>query len=80
MKGPGDIQIVYPQDRLEEMIDKLHHRGRLAFESGLMPLSSQDIDIRLKIQSQLEGPDVYCTDQWQNHTRKIHLQRWTYGF
>lgn len=65
MKGPGDIQIVYPQDRLEETIDKLHHRGRLAFESGLMPLSSQDIDIRLKIQSQLEGPDVYCTDQWQ---------------
>ena len=25
MKGPGDIEIVYPQDRLEETIEKLHH-------------------------------------------------------
>lgn len=70
MKGPGDIEIVYPQDRLEETIEKLHHRGRKAFESGVMPISNNDIDIRLKLQSMLEGPDVYCTDQWQTEAGK----------
>ena len=70
MKGPGDIEIVYPQDRLEETIEKLHHRGKKAFESGVMPISKNDVDIRLKLQSMLEGPDVYCTDQWQTESGK----------
>ena len=35
-----------------------------------MPISKNDIDIRLKLQSMLEGPDVYCTDQWQTEAGK----------
>ncbi len=65
MKGPNGIQIPYPQTRLEEIQDALHHRGRIAFEKSLLPLSNDELNFRNYLQDVLEGVDCYCTDQWQ---------------
>ena len=64
IEGPGGILIPYPQTRLEEILDKLHHRGRIAFESSLLPLSKDELQFRTYLQDALEGVDCYCTDQW----------------
>ena len=61
--GNGTI-VKYPETRLEEMIDKLHHRGRVAFETSLLPISNAEADVRNKILLELEGPDCYCDDKW----------------
>ena len=63
--GPNGVQIPFPQTRLEEMLDTLHHRGRIAFEKSLMPLSQDELNFRNYLQDVLEGVDCYCTDQWQ---------------
>ena len=53
-----------PQDRLDEMIEKLHTRGFKAWESNLLPMTPQETQLRYQVQTQLEGIDVYCDDKW----------------
>jgi hypothetical protein len=65
IEGPGGVCVPYPQTRLEEILDKLHHRGRIAFENALLPVSSDELNFRTYLQDTLEGVDCYCTDQWR---------------
>jgi hypothetical protein len=47
--------IPFARNRLEEMLSRLRVRGFEAFESGVMPLSNDDFQLRIHFQSLFEG-------------------------
>ena len=47
--------IPFARNRLEEMLSRLRVRGFEAFESGVMPLSNDDLQLRIHFQSLFEG-------------------------
>jgi hypothetical protein len=61
--GSG-VKVPYAAQRWEETLETLRIRGFQAFESSLLPISPQDMHIRLWLQAVCEGPDIYCDDKW----------------
>ena len=63
-KGFDGTEVAFPLERFEEQLKKLRTRGFEAFESGVLPMSNSERNMRLQFQTLFEGPDVYCDDTW----------------
>jgi len=62
--GHDGTILMFPLKRFEEQLAKLRTRGFEAFQSGVMPMSKVEYNMRMQFQTMFEGPDVFCDDAW----------------